>query len=173
LDIKTLESKIMTLWQGEISSLLPQAIDVTESGGVKPEGWSFPRSPDIDCLTWIILLADALRHTLTTLTSVLPPISNQIVGILKRRCCDGLLPVRFIPSQFRAMVNKRSPTEPSYFVASILQPLKTFFALGTNDGLGASLRDDFLKVFAEEVFDAVCHRYVIGRDFVKLLTSFP
>jgi conserved oligomeric Golgi complex subunit 2 len=56
------------------------------------------------------------------------------------------------------MSNKRSPTEPSYFVAGILRPLKSFFAIGTGDGPGAALRDDFLKGYANEVFDAVCQR---------------
>jgi hypothetical protein len=93
------------------------------------------------------------------LKSHLSSVSSQIITVVTKRCYEGLTPVRFIPSQFRAMVTKRMPTEPSYFVASILHPLKTFFALGTLDGPGASLQEDFFKAYAEEVFDAVCQRY--------------
>jgi conserved oligomeric Golgi complex subunit 2 len=113
-----------------------------------------------NALFFIALFQDAFEHSLAMLESHLSSVSNQIITILTKRCYEGLTPVRFIPSQFRAMVTKRMPTEPSYFVASILHPLKIFFALGTHDGPGASLREHFLKPYAEEVFDAVCQRYL-------------
>lgn len=56
------------------------------------------------------------------------------------------------------MSNKRPPTEPSYFVASILRPLKTFFGIGAAEGVGEALTPDYLKPYAEEVFEAVVHR---------------
>ncbi|KAJ6501254.1 hypothetical protein C8R47DRAFT_261110 [Mycena vitilis] len=53
---------------------------------------------------------------------LLHPMSSHTVAILTKRCCDALLPVRSISSQFRAMSNKQMPKEPSYFVSSILRP---------------------------------------------------
>ncbi|KAJ6501242.1 hypothetical protein C8R47DRAFT_260726 [Mycena vitilis] len=57
---------------------------------------------------------------------LLHPMSSHTVAILTKRCCDALLPVRSISSQFRAMSNKQMPKEPSYFVSSILRPVKVF-----------------------------------------------
>lgn len=56
------------------------------------------------------------------------------------------------------MSNKRTPTEPSYFVASILRPLKQFFAIGTTEGPGMLLKDAFLQEYATEVFTNVAQR---------------
>ena len=106
--------------------------------------------------SWIAL--DALEHVLSTLTSLVPSLSAQIITILSKRACEALLPVRSIPSQFRAMSSKRLPTEPSYFIASILRPLKTFFGIGTVEGVGEALKPDFLKPYAEEVFENVVQR---------------
>ncbi|KAF8906500.1 oligomeric golgi complex component, COG2-domain-containing protein [Gymnopilus junonius] len=109
----------------------------------------------------------ALRESISCLTSFLIPLSGQIVAILTKRCCDALLPVRSIPSQFRAMSNKRMPSEPSYFVSSVLRPVKQFFAIGVAEGIGSPLRAGFSKSFSTEVrLDAgtfpvlTCHRYI-------------
>jgi hypothetical protein len=60
------------------------------------------------------------------------------------------------------MSNKRMPTEASYFVPSILRPVRNFFGIGTNDGLGKRLKDgDFMKSCVTEVFESVCHRYAL------------
>jgi conserved oligomeric Golgi complex subunit 2 len=58
------------------------------------------------------------------------------------------------------MSNKRMPTEPSYFVSSILRPVKNFFAIETSDGPGALLKDNFLKQCATEVCENVFQRCV-------------
>ena len=102
---------------------------------------------------------DVLQATLSKLTSLLPFLSNQIITILSRRACDALLPVRSIPSQFRAMSNKRSPTEPSYFVSSILRPVKIFFGI-IGEGPGLQLKERFLHSYATEVFQNVSQRFL-------------
>ena len=104
---------------------------------------------------------DVLRRALAGLLSFVPPLSSQVILILSRRGCDALLPMRSIPSQFRAMsASRRLPTEASHFVALIFRSLKAFFGVGTADGPGAALKNDYLKAFSEEVFDVVAQRYV-------------
>lgn len=67
--------------------------------------------------------------------------------------------MRSIPSQFRAMSSsRRLPTEPSHFVSLVFKPLKAFFGVGANDGPGIHLKDEFLKAYAEEIFDIVAQR---------------
>ncbi|KAA1473910.1 COG complex component [Dentipellis sp. KUC8613] len=146
-DIKALESSVTTIWSHEISMMLPTSLEDTDSDHISPE--------------------DALKHALASLTSLIPPMSNQIVAILSRRACEPLTSVRSIPSQFRAMSNKRPPTEPSYFVASILRPVQTFFAIGANDGPGVAMKAEYLKAYSEEVFENVVQRYIIYLAHMK------
>ncbi|EKM80999.1 hypothetical protein AGABI1DRAFT_36770 [Agaricus bisporus var. burnettii JB137-S8] len=82
--------------------------------------------------------------------------SNHLVSILTKRCREALRPVQSIPTQFRAMSNKRLPTEPSYFVQTIFRPLKSFFA----DGPGLSLKDSYRSEYSQEIFKSVAHRYI-------------
>src|SRR5882762_6272882 len=87
------------------------------------------------------------------------PISGQIITILCRRACDALLPVRSIPSQFRAMQNKKMPTERSYFVPLIMRPVSSYFGIKTSDGgTGAPLKDAYMKQLATEVFQVASQR---------------
>ncbi|KAI0047760.1 COG complex component [Auriscalpium vulgare] len=139
-DIRAMETQAWKLWREEVGIMLPSASDEDEPDDVSAE--------------------DALRHTLSTLTSLMPPMSNQIVAILTKRACDALLPVRSIPSQFRAMSNKKLPAEPSYFVASILRPVKHFFSIGTGEGPGRALKAHYLKPYSEEVVESVAQRYM-------------
>jgi len=97
-------------------------------------------------------LSDALQESLTGLNAYFENLSVKIVTILTKRCYDNLLPVRSIPTQLR-MANKRTPTEPSSFVPSILRPLKQFF-----DGQGSSLKDGYLQQYSTEVFNHVTQR---------------
>ncbi|KAF4621358.1 hypothetical protein D9613_000717 [Agrocybe pediades] len=136
-DIKTMESNVNNLWHQVITVVMP---DVSEDEN--------------------LLMEDALREGVSSLTSLIPSLSNNITGILTKRCSEGLLPVRSIPSQFRAMSNKRIPTEPSYFISSILRPLKIFFGVGVSDGPGRLLKEDFMKVISTEVFNSVTQRYI-------------
>lgn len=64
------------------------------------------------------------------------------------------------------MSNKRPPTEPSYFVPSILRPLKTFFGVGAVEGVGEALKPDYLKPYAEEVFENVVQRCVVSPSYI-------
>jgi len=75
------------------------------------------------------------------------------------------------------MSNKRMPTEPSYFVPSILRPVKLFFGVGVGEGPGSLLSDDYLKSYSSEVFEGVSQRYhdrlkshvlIILTDFVDM-----
>ncbi|EMD37937.1 hypothetical protein CERSUDRAFT_50066 [Gelatoporia subvermispora B] len=110
---------------------------------------------------------DILKQSLSKLTSLLQPLSNQIVYILARRACDALLAMRSIPSQFRAMSSKRKPTEPSHFISLIFRPLKLFFAIGAADGPGAALKADFLQHYSTEVFEIVAQRYIYFLSSMK------
>jgi conserved oligomeric Golgi complex subunit 2 len=107
----------------------------------------------------LIYYADTLRYTLSSILALIPPFSAQIISILSRRGYDALLPMRSIPSQFRAMSSsKRMPTEPSHFVSLIFRSLRAFFGIGIADGPGATIKDDVLQSYAEEVFDNVAQR---------------
>ncbi|THH02289.1 hypothetical protein EW026_g562 [Hermanssonia centrifuga] len=141
-DVKAFEAQIWQLWRERLSSMLP---DVSGLDGEENQ----------------VGLEDTLRHTLSSLITLIPPLSSQIIIILSRRGCDALLPMRSIPSQFRAMSSsKRNPTEASHFVALIFRSLKIFFAIGASDGPGAALKKEYLKTFATEVFEVVAQRYI-------------
>ncbi|EGN99740.1 hypothetical protein SERLA73DRAFT_72536 [Serpula lacrymans var. lacrymans S7.3] len=139
LDIKIMSSQMLALWRDEISIMLPHSVNAEGNEGISSEV--------------------ALEHQLSALEAFLTPLTNQIVSILTRRSCDALVPVRSIPSQFRAMSNKRLPVESSYFVTSILRPVKDFFGIGSNGGPGDRLKKDSLKPIATDVFDVTCQRY--------------
>ncbi|KIK01394.1 hypothetical protein K443DRAFT_98669 [Laccaria amethystina LaAM-08-1] len=104
--------------------------------------------------------------SLAKLTISIIPLSKEIIRILTKRCCDALLPVRSIPSQFRAMSNKRTPTEPSYFVSSILRPIKQFFGIGFAEGPGSHLTDH-VQDYSTGVFNNVTVRYITYLSSMK------
>ncbi|KAF8210325.1 COG complex component [Mycena galopus ATCC 62051] len=137
LDVRSMHMNVLTLWEEEITVMLPEA---AAEERVNTE--------------------DALQQSLATLTATTLSMSSHIVAILTKRCCDALLPVRSISSQFRAMSNKQMPKEPSYFVSSILRPVKTFFGIGVGQGPGASLKEHFLESYATDIFEAVAQKYV-------------
>ncbi|KAG7440047.1 conserved oligomeric Golgi complex component [Guyanagaster necrorhizus] len=139
-DIKTMRSCILTLWREQISMMLPEPSNSAEDDLIESE--------------------EVLQRSLSSLMAMTPSMSSHIISILTKRCCDALLPVRSIPSQFRAMSNKRMPTEPSHFVSSILRPVKVFFGIDTGAGAGTSLKVDFLPSASGEVFENVCQRYI-------------
>ena len=110
----------------------------------------------------LFVFSVALRQALASLTTIVAPIAGQIVTILCRRAGDALIPVRSIPSQFRAMQNKKMPTERSYFVPLIMRPVSSYFGIKTADGgMGASLKDAYMKQFASEVFQVASQRSVL------------
>ena len=117
---------------------------------------------DIRIHRCIYVLLAALRQALASLTTMVAPITGQIVTILCRRASDALLPVRSIPSQFRAMQNKKMPTERSYFVPLIMRPVSSYFGIKTTDGgMGASLKNAHMKRVASEVFQVASQRSVL------------
>ncbi|KAF8844393.1 COG complex component [Paxillus ammoniavirescens] len=139
VDIKAMTSQVLALWREEISMVLPE-LTTSQDVYIDPES--------------------ALREQLDSLDSIAVHLTRQIAILLARRACDALLPVRSIPSQFRAMSSKRMPTEPSYFIPLILRPVKAFFGIGGPSVAGDRLRDTLLKETATEVFDGVCQRYI-------------
>ncbi|KAK7053317.1 hypothetical protein VNI00_003943 [Paramarasmius palmivorus] len=155
-DIRTLESSTMALWNEEISMMLPSAeTDEEEEEGPKAEG------------SGSIHYIYALQSSLRSLSSLVTPMSKNIVSILIIRGCEALLPVRSIPSQLRAMSNKRPPSEPSPFVGSILRPVKVFFGIGVGDGVGAPLKEAFLASYSTDVLEGIAQRYVYYITAIK------
>ncbi|KAH9948954.1 COG complex component [Amylocystis lapponica] len=147
-DIKAMETRIWRMWREELSMMLPEVSLSEDDTTLTPE--------------------DTLKHALSALLSFVSPLSSQIIFVLSRRACDSLLSMRSIPSQFRAMSsNKRAPMEPSYFVSLIFRPLKAFFGIGSADGPGAALKDEFLQSYAEEVFEIVTQRYIYFLSAMK------
>jgi hypothetical protein len=151
VDVRSMHMNVMTMWEEEISVMLPEAAAEERAN---TEGTDTVTSSGCDTQ----YIPDTLRQSLAALTAVTLPMSSHIVAILTKRCCDALLPVRSISSQFRAMSNKQMPKEPSYFVASILRPVKVFFGIGVGQGPGASLREHFLESYATDIFEAVTQR---------------
>ncbi|KAI0301006.1 oligomeric golgi complex component, COG2-domain-containing protein [Multifurca ochricompacta] len=100
-----------------------------------------------------LVLWHGLRATLDNLTALIPPLSSQIISILTRRASDALQP-------FRAMSNKRPPSEPSFFVGGVLRPIRAFFGMELGDGYGTPLKEEFMRLYAEEVFEAVVQKYI-------------
>ena len=100
---------------------------------------------------------DALKHSLEQITSLQTGLSRRIISVLVRRCSEALLPVRSIPSQFRAMSNKKMPSEASYFIPTIFKPVKTYFGINITEGPGSPLKD-LVHPFAVEIFETVAER---------------
>lgn len=141
-DVKLLESQTWVLWRDEVGPMLTSLFVEEEA----PSEY--------------VRAEDALRGGLQKLTSVIPPLSSQLVSILTRRASEALQPVRSMPLQFRAMSNKRPPSEPSFFVAGVLRPVRTFFGVESGTGPGASLKEELMQPYAEEVFEAVVQKYI-------------
>ena len=163
IDITALEVELSTLWNEELCIMLPEPAEESGRSDV-PANAEGRFRPGNCCLVEVLIhvLSAALRQALTSLTTTITPIAGQIVTILCRRACDALLPTRSIPSQFRAMQNKKMPTERSYFVPLIMRPVSSYFGVKTADGgTGALLKDTYTKKFATEVFEAASQRSVL------------
>ncbi|KAH9051485.1 COG complex component [Lactarius vividus] len=139
-DAKLLQSQTWVLWRDEVSPMLVPVFFGEES---------------------LTELVDALRSILQGLSAFISPLSSQIISILTRRASDALQPVRSMPLQFRAMSNKRPPSEPSFFVVGVLRPVRAFFGMESGTGPGAPLKEELMQSFAEEVFEAVVQKYII------------
>ncbi|KAI0935302.1 hypothetical protein AcV7_003779 [Taiwanofungus camphoratus] len=164
-DIKAMEFQTLRLWREELSMMLPETSVSVEDGDVDPNGGLRPIRLGFGTDKFF---SGALNHSLSTLTSLISPLSSQVILILSRRACDALLSMRSIPSQFRAMSsNKRMPTEPSYFVSLVFRPLRAFFAIGSAEGPGMALKDEYLQPYAQEVFEIVTQRYIYFLSAMK------
>ncbi|KAI0288526.1 oligomeric golgi complex component, COG2-domain-containing protein [Russula brevipes] len=141
-DVKLLESQVWALWHNEVNPML---------GSMPVEE---------EAVSEHVRAEDALGVVLKSLTTLIPPLSSQIISVLTRRASDALQPVRSMPLQFRAMSNKRPPSEPSFFVAGVLRPVRAFFGVESGIGSGASLKEDLMQPYAEEVFEAVVQKYI-------------
>jgi hypothetical protein len=108
--------------------------------------------------TKFIPSSEALRHTLASLTSLTPTLSETISIILTRHCSEAVSPAKSIPAQVR--MSKRSSNEPSAFVAGIMKPVKNFFGIQSSNGGGERLKDELLASCASDAFDGACRRYV-------------
>ena len=142
--------------------MLPESVEESEGLDVPANtdgAIPFRKSRTTSALTSVF--SAALRQALASLTTMVTPIAGQIITILCRRASDALLPVRSIPSQFRAMQNKKMPTERSYFVPLIMRPVSSYFGIKTAEGgMGAPLKDVYMKQFASEVFRVASQRSV-------------
>ncbi|KAJ7579135.1 COG complex component [Mycena floridula] len=147
LDIRAIRVSVSTLWREEISMMLPEEQDMLIEGDVKPE--------------------DALQQALGSLTSLIVPLSAQIVAILTRQCCDALSPLKSFSSQFRDKSKPRA-NGPSPFVGHIFDPFRAFFGLGYTDGPGKGLKADYVESYAAQVFEGVCQKYVTHMGTIKL-----
>ncbi|EPQ57242.1 hypothetical protein GLOTRDRAFT_137615 [Gloeophyllum trabeum ATCC 11539] len=139
-DIRAMQQQVLKIWREEISVMLP---DMPENDGqdlVQPE--------------------DALQQMVASLVLLIDPMSSQVIAVLTRRACEAVQAVRSIPASLRAMSLKRTPSEPSYFVPTILQPIKHFFGLESADGPGTALKAEFLKPYSTEVFESAVQRYI-------------
>ncbi|SCV71599.1 BQ2448_3187 [Microbotryum intermedium] len=90
-----------------------------------------------------------LRDSLAQTTSIVPPLSSQIITILVKRCAEHLKLVRSTVSQVRAST-KRGPLEPSYFVGNILKDLRNYVA-GPAKVVDAELRTKWVTAVVEEI----------------------
>jgi hypothetical protein len=143
------------MWADEISMMLALTEDEQAESDVVAEGqlgyhylWDYKLN----------MISAVLQNMLSELTSLVPLMLTKIISILTKRACDAILPVRSIPAHFRATSSKRAPSEPSYFVLSILLPVKAFFGLVDGEGPGSSLKDDWLISFSGDVFEKACQR---------------
>lgn len=165
VDVRALDANVRRLWKDEISVILPSSsIQDIAGEGVSLEGMA-PFFMRIRHRLRTRVCTDALDASLATLTSLTPPLSSQIVAILAKRCCDALIPVRSVPSQFRAMSSstssRRAPSEPSHFIPNVFRPIREFFAIGSAKGssTGKPLREAYAKEWVAEVFEVACGRY--------------
>ncbi|CDZ97124.1 cog complex component [Phaffia rhodozyma] len=137
-DIRRLETKVSTLWRDQIQPRF--------------EGTEL-RSEDED---EEIDLQVVLENSLSTLSAYVSPLSGQIIQILTRRCTEPLRLVRGVASQYLGVSDKRKPKEPSFFVPSIMKPVRTYFSNGQAE---ATLKTEFGQEWTGAVFEEIAAGY--------------
>ncbi|KAM0790884.1 hypothetical protein ACM66B_004723 [Microbotryomycetes sp. NB124-2] len=134
-DARTMERRVRRLFEERIRPRLPEAAD---------EGTEVSEK-------------DVLDASLTRLSSVVPPLSSQIVTILVKRCSEHLKHVRSVASQVRASTRK-GPAEPSFFVFNILKELRTFLE---SNHVVKFVDEDLKRQWATNVAEEVATRYSV------------
>ncbi|GAA5969864.1 hypothetical protein JCM11641_008068 [Rhodosporidiobolus odoratus] len=97
--------------------------------------------------------SEVIATSLSSMTSLLPSLSSQIVTVLVKRCAEHLKLVRSVASQVRAST-RRGTSEPSYFVHNILKELKTYLT-----GPGRVVEEELRKEWATAVVEDIAGRY--------------
>ena len=95
-DIRVAASRIMGLWSSEIGLLLPEGNLSTVSPLIKHA-----------LIKLNTQLADVRQSTLSQLTFLGPYISNQIVFVLTRGCCELVVQVKQVTGQIMAMTRRK------------------------------------------------------------------
>lgn len=150
-DASLMEKKINTLYEERISTLLPSEDDVapseTSAAGEFCQFISHLRPlTEKDYLVYLVLKASL--HLITH--PFIPTLSLQITTILSKRCSDSLKLVRHVASQVRASTKKGPPSEPSYFIASLLKELKHYLN-GPARVVEEELRLEWSKTVVDDV----------------------
>ncbi|SGY62387.1 BQ5605_C007g04684 [Microbotryum silenes-dioicae] len=141
-DSTLMERKVLELYHQSIAPRLPQ--DLTQPATTNPS-----LSEEDPSNSPLSVLRDSLSQT----TSIVPPLSSQIITILVKRCSEHLKLVRSTVSQVRAST-KRGPLEPSYFVSNILKDLRNYVA-----GPAKVVDEELRKRWATMVVEEIAQRY--------------
>ncbi|GJJ06409.1 hypothetical protein Clacol_000600 [Clathrus columnatus] len=127
-DIKTLERRVIEFWTTHISVILSESEEEPSSS--------------------LVILKQSFKRAL----GLIPILGGHVISILTRRCCENLVAVRSVPSQYRALPNKRMPVAPSPFISDVLKPIRTFLTIHD------SLKDNPGSQWITEIFRAICTR---------------
>ncbi|SCZ93005.1 BZ3501_MvSof-1269-A2-R1_Chr1-1g00545 [Microbotryum saponariae] len=141
-DSTLMERKVLELYHQSIAPRLPQEL-------LKPSTTNTSLSEEDPSDSPLSVLRDSLSQT----TSIVPPLSSQIITILVKRCSEHLKLVRSTVSQVRAST-KRGPLEPSYFVGNILKDLRNYVA-----GPAKVVDEELRKRWATMVVEEIAQRY--------------
>lgn len=119
-------------------------------------------------------MRSALEATFPFRTSLLQPISEQIVGILKSRCAEPLRLVRSVSATSYRNGSGNAATndnevEPSYFVPLIFRPLRQFLGKGDRPGekfltTATLISRDVKADWATSVIEDVATKYAASLD---------
>ncbi|KAI8922390.1 oligomeric golgi complex component, COG2-domain-containing protein [Powellomyces hirtus] len=107
-DLRNIRTQVMSIFDKEIRSKLPEAVRNEE------------------------LLRVCLDESLSQLHRLIPDLTKRVCSVLIKRCSDPLRDnVRSIKHQYQ-MTNKEAPTKASYFIPTAFAPLLKFFETNQN-----------------------------------------
>lgn len=164
-DLRRLDRQVHALYENEIAAFITSSDPTVLSGlnddeeldplGAPLSLHQFHTSRVTDIMFLSLLWSVILENSLATLSALIPLLSSQILAILVKRCTDTLRLVRSVVSQYRGLANKRAPTAASYFVPSILKPVRDF--LGAS-GVGRHVKSELGAEWSADVFEEVALR---------------